>query len=115
MAMAYIVDGNDSIRAVLRRQNSWIGKTTSGDPSRIKAGYYVGNGTNGQAFVKYSDLPFTAPFAVTAMLGGAKQQGWLNAMWDSITGGDFGLTTEYYGDSIRLQVLLTVSGNWWSP
>ena len=115
LAMSYIVEGNTSIRAALRRQNSWIRKTTSGDPSRIKAGYYVGNGTNGQAFVNYSDLPFTAPFAVTAMLGGARQQGWLNAMWDSITGGDFGPTTEYYGDSIRLQVLLTVSGNWWSP
>ena len=115
LAMSYIVEGNEQILAVLRRQNGWINKTALGDPSRIKAGYFVGNGTNGQAFVNYSDLPFTAPFAVTAMLGGARQQGWLNAMWDSITGSDFGLTTEYYGDSIRLQVLLTVSGNWWSP
>ena len=49
------------------------------------------------------------------MLGGAAGQAWLNSLWDSITGGDFGIETDYYGDSIRLQVLLTVSGNWWSP
>jgi endoglucanase len=73
------------------------------------------DGVNGQAFVNFSDLPFTAPFAVVAMLGGAAGQAWLNSLWDSITGGDFGIKSDYYGDTIRLQVMLTVSGNWWSP
>jgi endoglucanase len=115
LAMSAIVEGNRSMLAPLRRENRWIKATTSGDPSRIKAGYYVRNGVNGTAYANYSDLPFTAPFAVAAMLGGDKGQGWLNKMWDSITGGDFAITTDYYGDSIRMQVLLTVSGNWWSP
>jgi endo-1,4-beta-D-glucanase Y len=114
LSMPAITDGNPLMLAVLRRQANWIRLKTSGDPSRIKAGYYVRNGTNGEAFVRYSDIPFTAPFAVVAMLGGAKGQGWLNALWDSITGSDFGITTDYYGDSIRMQVLLTVSGNWWT-
>lgn len=115
LAISAIVEGNTSLLAPLRRESKWIKATTSGDPSRIKAGYYVRNGINGTAYANYSDLPFTAPFAVVAMLGGGKGQGWLNKMWDSITGGDFGVTTDYYGDSIRMQVLLTVSGNWWSP
>ncbi len=115
LAISHIVEGNSQMLAPLRRQAAWIKAITSGDPSRIKAGYYVANGVNGRPFVNYSDLPFTAPFAVVAMLGGTKGQGFLNKLWDSITGGDFGMTTDYYGDSIRLQVLLTVSGNWWSP
>lgn len=115
LAMSHIVEGNSSMLAPLRRQTAWIRAKTSGDPSRIKAGYFVRNGVNGQAFVNFSDLPFTAPFAVVAMLGGPAGQAWLNSLWDSITGGDFAITTDYYGDSIRLQVMLTVSGNWWRP
>ena len=115
LAMSHIADGNTTMLAPLRKQAAWIKTISLGDPSRIKAGYYVRNGVNGKAYVNYSDLPFTAPFAVVAMLGGPKGQGFLNTMWDSITGDDFGIGTDYYGDSIRLQVLLTVSGNWWSP
>lgn len=115
LSISHIVEGNPEMLAPLRKQAAWIKTITSGDPSRIKAGYFVLNGVNGKSYVNYSDLPFTAPFAVVAMLGGAKGQEWLNSLWDSITGGDFGIATDYYGDSIRMQVLLTVSGNWWGP
>jgi hypothetical protein len=33
----------------------------------------------------------------------------------SIAGGDYGLKNDYYGDTIRLQVMLTVAGDWWAP
>jgi endo-1,4-beta-D-glucanase Y len=115
LSISYIVDGNTTILAPLRKQAAWIRSVTSGDPSRIKAGYFVANGVNGSPIVNFSDLAFTAPFAVVAMLGGEKGQGFLDKMWDSITGADFDVNNDYYGDSIRLQVLLTVSGNWWSP
>jgi hypothetical protein len=42
-------------------------------------------------------------------------QAWLNRLWTSITGGNFGLRNDYYGDTIRMQVLLTVAGDWWRP
>ena len=48
-------------------------------------------------------------------LGGGAAQGWLNDLWASINGGDYGPVRDYYGDAIRMQVMLTVSGNWWSP
>lgn len=115
LPMSHLNFGNGAMMAALGQQNAWIRQATGGDPSRIKAGYYVLNGPNGTAFKNYSDLPFRAPFAVVAMLGGAPGQEWLNALWDSITGEDFALTTDYFGDSIRLQVLITVSGNWWAP
>jgi hypothetical protein len=99
----------------LRRQAAWIGTATGNDPSRIKAGYFVRNGVNGTAFVNYSDLAFTAPLAIDAMTVGSAGQNWLNELWASITGGDFGRTEDYYGDSIRLQVMLTLAGDWWTP
>jgi hypothetical protein len=84
-------------------------------PTNLDAGYYVLNGPNGNNFRNYHDLPFTAPMAVNAMLGGAASQTWLNSLWTSINGGDYGNVNGYYGDAIRLQVMITVSGNWWRP
>jgi hypothetical protein len=115
LAMSYISYGNTGLLAAQQATNSWIRTSTAGNASGIRAGYYVLNGVNGTSFVRYSDLAFTAPMTVNAMLGGGAGQTWLNTLWTLITGGDFGPTVDYYGDSIRMQVLLTVSGNWWVP
>ena len=115
LAMSHITGGNTSLLPALQQQAVWIKTKTSGVPARIRAGYFVRNGINGRAFVTYSDLAFTAPFAVNAMTGGAGGQVWLNRLWTSITGGDFGPTNDYFGDTIRMQVLLTVAGDWWTP
>lgn len=113
LGMAYILAGKSEIRESQVKTAEWIAAKTRAQPAAIKAGYFVKNGTNGTAFADYSDLPFTAPFAVNAMLG--SNQVWLDRLWTSITGGDFPARTSYYGDAIRLQVLLVVSGNWWLP
>jgi hypothetical protein len=114
-SMSYIVQGKKDVLSALQKQNSWIQSATGKVTSKIRAGYYVKNGTNGKAYVTYDDLAFSAPFAVEAMLGGSGGQSWLNAMWTSITGGDYGTTVDYYGDSIRMQALIVLSGNWWNP
>jgi hypothetical protein len=115
LAMSYIVEGRTDMLASQQRTAAWIAQATGGVPANIRAGYYIANGTNGSAIVDYGDLAFTAPMAVNAMLGGPAGQAWLNSLWTSITGGDYPVTAGYYGDTIRLQVLLTVSGNWWAP
>ena len=98
-----------------RTRTAWIESKTGGKPIRIRAGYYVRNGTNGESFVDYDDLAFTAPFAVNAMTGGTGSQTWLNRLWSSIVGGDYSSKVDYFGDTIRLQVMLTVAGDWWQP
>jgi endo-1,4-beta-D-glucanase Y len=115
LAMSFIADGRTDLLDSQRQTASWIAAATGGVPKNIRAGYVVRNGTNGHAFASWDDLAFTAPMAVNAMLGGAASQQWLNSLWTSITGGDYGITVDYYGDTIRMQVLLTVSGNWWTP
>ena len=50
------------------------------------------------------------------MTGGSGSQAWLNKLWRSITAGqDYPARTSYYGDTLRLQVMLTVAGDWWQP
>ncbi len=115
LSMSYISYGKTEMRSAQQQTSAWIAGITSGKPINIRAGYYVRNGTNGTSYVNYDDLAFTAPMAVSAMLGGTGAQAWLNSLWTSITGGDYPLTVDYFGDSIRMQVLLTVSGNWWTP
>lgn len=113
LPMAYILSGKSDIHRSQQKMAEWIALKTENDPSKIRAGYCVRNGINGAAFVDYDDLAFTAPFAVNAMLGG--NQEWLNKLWSSITGVGAPLAVDYYGDAIRLQVMLVVSGNWWLP
>jgi endo-1,4-beta-D-glucanase Y len=115
LSMSYIVNGRTDMQAVEAKTASWIKGKTGGTPNKIRAGYYIKNGTNGNSYVSYDDLAFTAPMAVDAMLGGSGGQSWLNSLWTSITGGDYGTTNDYYGDTIRMQVLIVVSGNWWAP
>jgi endoglucanase len=115
LAMSYIVLGRDEILAAQQQQVRWIRQATADDPARIRAGYFVLNGANGQPFVHYADLAFTAPLAVNAMLGGPEGQAWMNRLWDSMNGRDWGPVVDYYGDSLRLMAELVVSGNWWQP
>lgn len=115
LAMSYIMLGRTDMLAVLRKQATWIRTKTAGVPTGIRAGYFVINGANGTPYVNFDDLAFTAPFAVNAMAGGPAAQTWLNSLWTSITGGDYGTRNDYYGDTIRLQVMLTVAGDWWQP
>jgi endo-1,4-beta-D-glucanase Y len=115
LSMSYIVNGHTEMLSAEQKTASWIKGATGGVTSKIRAGYYIRNGTNGQSYVSYNDLAFTGPMTVDAMLGGSSGQGWLNSLWTAINGGDFGATTDYYGDTLRMQVLIVVSGNWWTP
>ncbi|MGP1681335.1 MAG: hypothetical protein ACTS8S_03285, partial [Giesbergeria sp.] len=115
LAMGWLNHNRTEMQAPQQKMVSWIKGQAGGQPTGIRAGYYVKSGTNGKAFADYDDLSFTAPMAVNAMMGGPDAQNWLNSLWTSITGGDYGTRVDYFGDAIRMQVLITVSGNWWTP
>ncbi len=115
LAASWLNDGRTDMKASQQKMAQWIRTKTAGVPRKVRDGYYIKNGPNGQQMDKQRDLVFTAPMAVNAMFGGPEGQAWLNSLWTSITGGDYPATVEYYGDAVRLQALLTVSGNWWTP
>ena len=101
------LSGDPGSRAAAAKMSRWARRRTEGRPGRIRAGYTLG----GKPLVRYGSMAYTAPFAVAAMSdpGG---QGWLDRLWGAVAAAK---PDGYYPDSIRMQSLLVVSGNWWSP
>ncbi|WGU92218.1 glycosyl hydrolase family 8 [Paenibacillus dendritiformis] len=109
IATDYILTGDTRAKAQLTKLNSWIKSSTSSKPANIRAGYKL----NGSPLVSYYDLPFSTPFAVSAMID-SSNQAWLNSLWSNTTSKSTNGDT-YFGNSIRLLSLIVVSGNWWTP
>ncbi|MGW6446302.1 glycosyl hydrolase family 8 [Lentzea sp. NPDC055074] len=101
--------GDTKSLAAARKMNSWIKSKTGGDPNKIAIGYSL----NGTQIDSGSDAAFFAPFAVAATTD-AGSQAWLDALWDKMVATPVDTNT-YFGASIQLQVMITVSGNHWIP
>jgi endo-1,4-beta-D-glucanase Y len=103
---AALTGGRTSRRAA-RRMSTWLQRRTGGRPEQIVAGYSL----SGQPLTDKASMAFTAPFAVAAMSDPHGQR-WLDALWGAIAAAPSG---GFYADSLRLQSMLVVSGNWWLP
>ena len=104
IAPDYILTGDSRAKAPITKLNSWIKSSTGSNPANIRAGDKL----NGSPLVSYYDLPFSTPFAVSAMID-SSNQAWPNSLWSNTssksTNGD-----TYFGNSIRLLSLIVVSG-----
>ncbi len=109
IAADYILSGDTRAFNQLTRLNNWILEETDEDPEEIKAGYKL----DGTPLVEYSDLAFTTPFAVSAMIHSSNQK-WLNDLWD-YTSSQPTSESNYFNNTVRLLCLIMVSGNWWTP
>lgn len=109
IAMNYIVYGDNRANEVLLRLNRWLIASTGINPSKIKGGYRL----NGTPLNSWSDMSFTAPFGIAAMVD-AENQAWLDAMWNHIIKTKIS-DEAYFGNSIKMLCLITMNGNWWVP
>lgn len=106
------VDGLLNGDAVSLRQTQamslWVEQAAKGEPLKIRAGYKL----NGQPLPNsnYFTTAFASPFAVGAMTS-PTQQVWLDKLYSAIRTEQL----DYYEDSITLQCLLILSGNYWDP
>lgn len=100
---------NDAVSLThARKMSGWIASATGGDPGKLRAGYKLNGTPAGNS--NYFTSAFVAPFGVAAMTN-ASQQAWLNKIYDSVR-----LAREdYFEDSINLQCLLVMTGNFWDP
>ncbi|RJX41887.1 licheninase [Paenibacillus pinisoli] len=106
----FLITGEGRAKDQLNKMTDWIRATSGGKPSNIKSGYTL-DGT--KVLGDWSDLTFTAPFMVGAMVDASNQK-WLNDLWDF----NAAPSTEdnvYFGNNIRLLSMIVVSGNWWTP
>lgn len=106
VAVDYLMTGDKRALPQLKKFNFWVKAKTKGDPSNYNTGYTLA----GKCVEEDTDLSFTAPLMVCAMIG-ADNQEWLNELWKYNTGMQ---TSEqyYYGNTLRLLCVITVAGNW---
>jgi endo-1,4-beta-D-glucanase Y len=109
IATDYLMTGDERSKNIVAKINSWIRETTNNDTYNLSAGYTLaGNDIKGRYF---EALSFVAPFGVSAMVD-AKNQVWLNHVWDYLVG--FKLKDyDYYDNSIKLLNMIVLSGNYW--
>ncbi len=110
-ATDYLLTGSSGILADIRKTNSWIQEASGGNPDHVHPGYGLG----GNALkTDYTDDSFTSPFAVCAMTD-ASNQAWLNSLWSWISDRGINEDDGYFGNTITMQCVLVISGNWFSP
>ena len=87
----------------------WLLNATGGSTNNIYAGYYL----DGTKAVGWSDIAFTAPFAVGAMADTSNQE-WLNRLYSKILSSNIAYGG-YYDNTLKLLAMITLSGNYWVP
>ena len=107
IATDYLLTGDKRSKQIADKINRWIRETTNNDTYNLSAGYTLaGNDIKHRYF---EALSFVAPFGVCAMVD-AKNQAWLNKIWDYLTG--FKLKDyDYYDNTIKLLDMMIMSGN----
>jgi endo-1,4-beta-D-glucanase Y len=108
----YLLNADSRSKTASDKINAWIKTAANNDPHNIHSGYYL----NGDPLPNsnYEDLSFIAPFGVSAMVN-ASNQSWLNALWSYIIGVANLKRDGYYGNTIKMQCMIIMSGNWWTP
>jgi hypothetical protein len=110
-ATEYILTGDTGPLTELRKLNGWVKTKTGSNPNNVYPGYTLG----GTALdTSYTDSSFTSPFGVSAMTD-STNQAWLNSLWTWCVNGGINGNDGYFGNSIKLQSMLVISGNWWRP
>jgi len=109
LATDYLIYGEERAQTITQKINRWLLESTDGNTSNIKSGYDL----DGEPNAYWQDLSFIAPFTVGAMTD-IENQEWLDDLYAktlsmSFNGGG------YYGNSLKLLSMLTISGNYWVP
>ncbi len=102
-----LVSGDATSLAQARKISRWLRGATGGDPRRIAAGYRL----DGRPIdTGYFTTAFAAPLAVAAMTD-PDGQAWLDGVYDAVRDHP----EDYYEDSLALQALFVLTGNYWAP
>jgi endo-1,4-beta-D-glucanase Y len=104
-----LLSGDAVSTAAARTITRWFRTTTGDDPGKVGSGYTL----NGAAFRSEPDSAFWAPLAVAAMTDPGAQR-WLDALWSRLAVATVD-PRHYFGDTLQLQVMIAVSGNYAVP
>jgi endo-1,4-beta-D-glucanase Y len=111
IAVDYLLNDDPRALAALRPLNSWIKRAADGDPANIADTYEL-NG-NPAAKSGRDALAFVSMLAVSASIE-ATNQSWLNALWTDMTERPL-RNEDYYGNTLKLLAMITITGHWTQP
>lgn len=106
----YLTSGDTRALDALDKINAWIREKTGERPSQIVSGYTRGGKPFGN---ELHPMAFVAPFGVGAMVSMDNQE-WLDRIWN-LTVNRPRRMEDYYGNTLKLLAMITMSGNWWQP
>lgn len=110
VAMDYLIYGDSRALTALKPLNSWARTVTRNDPTRFASGYRL-NGKVSEP--DYNQLPFVTALGVSAMVD-ANNQAWLNAIWKDVQGQTL-KDNDYYGNTLKMLGMISMSGRWAKP
>lgn len=96
-----------SLRAS-RKLAGWAATGTHGKPRKLASGYHLNGSPLPES--RYFSSAFVGPLGVAAMTDPTLQE-WLNRLYDAVLSS----REDYYEDTLALQTLLVMTGNYWSP
>lgn len=109
LATDYLINGDERAREAVIKINRWLIESSGGSVNNVYAGYYL----DGTKAVGWTDIAFTAPFAVGAMADTVNQE-WLNRLYSRILSANVA-NGEYYDNTLKMLAMITLSGNYWVP
>jgi len=111
IAVDYLLNDDQRALAAVRPLNSWIKRATDGDPAKIADTYKL-NGTPAAKSDRDAAV-FVSMFAVSASIE-ATNQSWLDALWADMTKRTV-KDEDYYGNTLKLLAMITITGHWTQP
>lgn len=109
IGLDFLLTGEPRAKIAVDRLTHFLKTKTGGDPAKLRAGYKL----NGTPTVGYSDMVFTAPLGVGAMLS-ADNQAFLDAIWKETVAQPI-KEGKYFSNTLKMLALIAMSGNWWAP
>ncbi|KSV89603.1 hypothetical protein N184_27415 [Sinorhizobium sp. GL28] len=111
VAVDYLLDGEPRALAALKPLNSWVVRATGGDPTKL-ADTYLLSGKPGSESGRNS-VAFVSMLAVSASIEPSNQR-WLNSLWANMSQRTIA-AEDYYGNTLKLLAMITISGHWEKP
>ena len=108
LSLAMLCCPKPEIEAVLETINHKILESCDGDPGKIVSAYSL----KGEPLSQEPSLAMTAAFAMASIW--QPGQAWVNALWDHLAASKID-REDTFGATMRLLVLMTLSGNLWHP
>jgi len=111
ISLDYLLYADERAFHIVRSINTWIKNVSDGNPKNIADTYTLkGRYSRNSGF---DSMAFVSMFAVAAMIDESNQQ-WLDDLWEDMNEKSIS-DEDYYGNTLKLLSMITITGHWQKP